>query len=203
MHRKDRNSDKYNGVCIEFDKNELLKAMEAYASQFDVKLCQEITYGFDNIDPLLEKHMNAYSNKVREMSYEKDQGQNIIPPIQIPLTKKVLEFKKCIVIPTLQLIDKIDTAAPFIKHSFWQEECETRALLSTKKESEFAKTLKKNFDGSTYYDLQIKNSCISKVILGPEFSEEDKQILFSLDAKITFDKLKTVPSNGTGIITNK
>ena len=203
MHRKDRAATKYNGLCIEFDKNELLEAMKVSAYQFDVKRCQEIIYGFDSINLVLEKYMDTYSKEVKELAQDKDQTQNIIKPIPIPFTNKVMELKKCIVIPTIRLIDRIDAAAPFFKHSFWYEECETRALLSTKKGSTLAQTLNAYSDGSYYFDLEISDKCISRVILGPEFSEEDKQILKALDSKIKFDDLITIPSSGTGVITNR
>ena len=203
MHRKDRSAERYNGLCIEFDKNELLNVMLTNAQQFDVKRCQEIVYGFESINDVLEKYMDTYSYEVREISQEEDQTQNLIPPIPIPLTNKVMDLKKCIVVPTLRLVDRIDAAAPFFKHSFWREEYETRALLSIKKGTSFAKSLDRYSDGSAYFDLQITKNCINKVILGPEFSKEDAEILNSLDAKITFNDLMIVPSEGTGVITNR
>ena len=203
MHRKDRTASRYNGLCIEFDKKELMQSMIIYAQQFDVKCCKEIVYGFDCINNVLEEYMDAYSKEVNEMSHDEDQTQKLVPPIPIPFTNKVMELKKCIVIPTLRLIDKIDAAAPFFKHSFWFEECETRALLSTKNEGAVAKTLSKYPDGSAYFDLQITDKCINRVILGPEFSEDDSRILRSLDAKIKFEDLTTIPSIGTGVITNR
>lgn len=203
MHRKDRAADRYNGVCIEFFEQKLLDAMKNSAQQFDVKRCQKIVYGFDSINAVLDKYMDTYSKEVYEMSQDEDQTQNIIPPIPIPFTQKVMELKKCIVIPTLRLIDRIDATAPFFKHSFWHEECETRALLSTKKGSKFAQTLDRYSDGSAYFDLPITKDCISKIILGPEFSESDIEVLKLLDAQIAFDELTTTPSEGTGVITNR
>lgn len=203
MHRKDRASERYNGVCIELFENELLNTMKKSTPQFDIKGCHEIVYGFDRINDVLDKYLDEYSTEVFEMSQEEDQTQNIVPPIPIPFTQKVMELKKCIVIPTLRLIDKIDTAAPFFKHLFWREECETRALLSTKKGGSFAQTLNRYSDGSAYFDLLITKNCISKVILGPEFSQDDIDSLQALETKINFRELITTPSEGTGVITNR
>ena len=133
MHRKDRTVERYNGVCIGFDKAKLTDIMTIGVKQFDVKRCQEIIYGFDRINNYLEEYVDIFSNEVEEMSHDEDQSQNIIKPIPIPLTNTVLDFKKCIVYPLLKLVDRIDVAAPFFKHSFWFEEEETRALLSVKK----------------------------------------------------------------------
>ena len=58
-------------------------------------------------------------------------------------------------------------------------------------------------DGSRYFDLPISSDCISKVILGPELSEMELKELKSIDRKIVFSDLITVPSEGTDIITNR
>lgn len=203
MHRKDRTAERYNGVCIEFLEKELLHEMKASAHQFDVKECYPIVYGFEHINRVLDRFMDIYSEEVEQMSKEEDQTQNIIKPIQVPFTRQIISFKKCIVIPTLRLVDRIDTAAPFFKHSFWREENETRALLSAKKGSAVAQNLNTYSDGSAYFDLPISSKCISKVILGPEFSQNDAESLMSLDAKIRFSDLVAIPSEGTGVITNR
>lgn len=108
-----------------------------------------------------------------------------------------------IVIPLLHLFDNIDAAAPYIKHSFWHEECETRALLSIKKNNPNASQVSTLKDGSGYFDLQISTDCINHVILGPEFSKDDLDELTSIHGKISFLSLATTPSEGTGVITNR
>ena len=137
------------------------------------------------------------------MSNYKDQKQSYIPPIQIPYTNKVLELKKCIVIPLLHLIDKFDTEAPFIKHIFWQEESEIRALLSIKKRDRNVKRLGRYEDGSFFFDIVIDEKCITKVILGPEFSDKDIEEVNNINGKLSFENLKIEKSRGTNIITNR
>lgn len=114
MHRKDRSAERYNGVCIEINKSQLLDAMEDSAPFFDVKKCDRIIYGFDRINPHLERILNIFSSEVETLSRDEDQAQNLIAPIQIPLTKKELVLKKCIVVPMLHLVDSFDIIAPFL-----------------------------------------------------------------------------------------
>ena len=103
----------------------------------------------------------------------------------------------------LKLVDRIDIAAPFFKHSFWFEEEETRALLSVKKGSKFAKNIDRDSNGSAYFDLPITIDCIDRVILGPEFSNDDIRIVSEIKGAILFEDLYTSSSNGTGVITNR
>ena len=203
MHRKDRSAERYNGVCIEINKTQIWKAMKKGASFFDVKKCDKIVYGFEKINPHLERMLKVFSEEVETLSKDKDQTQNIIPPIPIPFTKKELVLKKSIVYPMLHLIENFDTVAPYFKHSFWREECETRALLSIKKGNAKVAEILTYDDGSRYFDLPISSDCISKVILGPELSEMELKELKSIDGKIVFSDLVTVPSEGTDIITNR
>ena len=203
MHRKDRVAERYNGVCIEFDKQRLTHSMKRFAEIFDVKDCRSITYGFEGIKDYLEQIMNAFSEDVERLAKEKDQKQDIIPPIQILLINKVLELKKCIVVPLLKLIDKFDTSAPFIKHSFWEEECEIRALLSMKRANGNIQKLGQYEDKSYYFDLPINDNCIKRVILGPEFMDEEIEELRALNGSISFDGIQIEKSIGTNIITNR
>lgn len=203
MNRKNRVAERYNGVCIEFDKQCLTNSMKSFAEIFDVKDCRSITYGFEGIKDYLEQIMNVFSEDVERLAKEKEQKQDIIPPIHIPLINKVLELKKCIVIPLLGLIDKFDTLAPFIKHSFWKEECEIRALLSMKKASENIQKLGRYEDKSYYFDLPINSNCIKRVILGPEFMDEEIEELRVLNGSISFDGIQIEKSIGTNIITNR
>lgn len=203
MHRKDRVAERYNGVCIEFDKQRLIHSMKRFAEIFDVKDCRSITYGFEGIKDYLEQIMNAFSEDVERLAKEKDQKQDIIPPIQIPLINKALELKKCIVVPLLKLIDKFDTSAPFIKHSFWEEECEIRALLSMKRANVNIQKLGQYEDKSYYFDLPINDNCIKRVILGPEFMDEEIEKLRALNGSISFDGIQIEKSIGTNIITNR
>ncbi len=203
MHRKDRVADRYNGVCIEFDKEQLVAAMEQQMETFDIVRCQKIIYGFDKIHISLDSILNRFSADVETLSKDEDQSQDIIKPIAIPFTKKELVLKKCLVFPLLKLVDDFDAVAPYYKHSFWREECETRALLSIKAGGKKARELYTYTDGSRYFDLPISKDCITKVILGPEFSVEDTETVREIKGQILFDELLSVSSEGTNIITNK
>lgn len=72
MRRKDRAAERYNGVCIEFDKQCLIHSMKRFAEKFDVKDCRSITYGFEGIKDYLEQIMNAFSEDVERLAKEKD-----------------------------------------------------------------------------------------------------------------------------------
>lgn len=203
MNRKDRKAERYNGVCLEFDRQLLVNTMNNSAKIFDIKECKNITYGYEGIRDYLEQIIDDFSTEVERLSKDKDQRQNIIQPISIPVIHKTLVLKKCIVIPIINLIDEVDTQAPFIKHIFWKEECEIRALLSMKRTNKNECKLGKYGDGSYYYDLSINENCITKVILGPEFSDEEIEELRSLGGKIRFEKINIEKSMGTNIITNR
>lgn len=203
MHRKDRSAERYNGVCIEFDRNKLIAAMEKESEIFDIRRCQRIIYGFDTINQHLETIMEEFSKEVEVLSKDPNQEQNIVPPIPIPMTRVKMHLKKCLVYPMLHLNNSFDGIAPFFKHSFWREECETRALLSIKQKSKMIDKLGEYNDGSRYFDLSISTECINKVILGPEFSAEDNEIVSSLRGKIAFSDLISEFSEGTNVITNR
>ena len=203
MHRKDRLAERYNGVCIEINKTQLWNAMKKSAPFFDVKKCEKIIYGFEKINPHLERMLNTFSLEVETLAKDEDQTQNLIAPIPIPFTGKELVLKKSIVFPMLHLIENFDTVAPYFKHLFWREECEMRALLSVKKGSANVEKIPAYEDGSRYFDLPIPLECISKVILGPELSESELDELNTIGGEIPFSGLLTVPSDGTNIITNR
>ena len=203
MHRKDRSAERYNGVCIEFDRNKLAAAMENESDIFDIRRCQRIIYGFDTINQHLDAIMEAFSKEVKVLSKDQNQEQHIVPPIPIPMTRIEMHLKKCLVYPLLHLNNNFDAIAPFFKHSFWREECETRALLSIKQKSNMIDKLGQYSDGSRYFDLNISAECINKVILGPEFSTEDIETVSSLPGKITFSDLISEFSEGTNVITNR
>ena len=203
MHRKDRSAERYNGVCIEFDKNKLIAAMENESDTFDIRRCHGIIYGFDTINQHLDAIMNSFSEEVAVLSKDPNQEQSIIPPIRVPMTRIELHLKKCLVYPMLHLNNSFDAIAPFFKHSFWREECETRALLSIKQKSNMIGKLGEYSDGSKYFDLNISAECINKVILGPEFSAEDIEIVSSQPGKINFNNLISEASEGTNVITNR
>lgn len=208
MHRKDRTSIKYNGVCIEFNSEELEKLIKK--SCLDYKVLMPVMYGDALTDRTIQVLIEEYSKQVNELKKDPDQSQDIVKPIHFTLFTKTIEYKlkKCIVIPFIKFVDGLDKLSPFCKHSFWSEEAEIRGLLSIKRtDIDLYKEVEywKNDDDTGYYycDLPINSKCISKVILGPEFDDEDKKSLNRTHKKIKLKNLMCVNSEGTGVITNR
>lgn len=202
MHRKDRQASKYNGVCIEFNKKHFVDLLKLVKG-FDINCYHKVVYGFQHIDALIEKYVQEYSEEFKKLSNDADQKQSIVEPIIFPEFNLTVDLKKCFVFPVLNLLKKIDSTAPYFKHEFWHEEKEIRALLSTNKNSDFGKTINKCQDGSAYFDLTIDKECISKVILGPEFGDDEMKEIESIECKIPFKELSTESSLGTDVITNR
>ena len=202
MHRKDRQASKYNGVCIEFNKKHFVDLLKLVKG-FDINCYHKVVYGFQYIDTLIEEYVQEYSKEFKELSNDVDQKQSIVKPIIVQELNLKADLKKCFVFPALKLLNKIDSTAPFFKHEFWHEEKEIRALLSTNKNSDFGKTINKCQDGSAYFDMTIDKECINKVILGPEFGDDEMKEIESIECKIPFKELSTEPSLGTDVITNR
>ncbi len=208
MHRKDRENKKYNGVCLEIDIDELNMIIENQNS-FDFKMTMPVRYGDKEADKAIEELICSYRKEIEELSKDADQTQDLIEPIRIPMFYKYLEIKlkKCIVYPILYFLDRFGKLSPFYKHSFWREEEEVRSVLSFKKvdieKNEKIQKESKNDQEYYYFDLPINKKCISKVILGPEFSEEDKNNLNGDEFIIKLKELNIDLSEGTGVITNR
>ena len=84
-----------------------------------------------------------------------------------------------------------------------EEECEIRALLSMKRANGNIQKLGQYEDKSYYFDLPINENCIKRVILGPEFMDEEIEELRALNGSISLDRLQIEKSIGTNIITNR
>ena len=206
MHRKDRLAKTYNGVCLEIDTMALENTMNQFVT-FDYKAIKPILYGDEIADKLILSLLDKFYYKVEELKNDKDQHQKLVPMIRVNRgnTNEYIEPKKCLVEPLFQLLDDFAIISPFCKHNFWREEQEVRALLAVKKVSNNKQIMYKdlgNKHGYHYFDLPITKNCISKVILGPEFPKKVHNQLISANFKIRFNELVTVPSEGTGIITN-
>ena len=145
--------------------------------------------------------------QVKELSKEHDQSQDIIAPIVIPriFTDEPwmeIKLRKSLVLPTIDLISKVDAFSPFFKHEFWSDENEIRASLCFHK-GKIPKLVEKASDGM-YFDMPITLNCIEFVILGPEFtSTELNEITTHTDYKLDFEAIDKKPSIGTGIIRSK
>lgn len=199
---------KYNGVCIGFNKRKL----EDYIKNFEKKVCERtylnaIQYGTDTAKLQLNRWFSEACMQVERLSKDSDQSQKIIEPIVIPKIFSnepwmEIKLKKSLVLPTIELISKIDAFSPFFKHEFWSDENEIRASLCFHKK-EVSKQIKKTVDGM-YFDMPISMDCIEYVILGPEFgTSELDEIISHTEYRIEFNTLDTRRSIGTGIIRSK
>lgn len=206
MNRKNRENCKYNGVCIEIDPEELLRAAEQYSKIFDWIEMQPIKYGYDKIDSVIDRELKKFKENVSILMRDEDQSQDIIPPIYMQLITKTKEFKlkKCIVYPMLEIMNVFDKYSPFYKHQFWHEENETRMLLSINRNNDNYKIIPKDDSNDAFYwDVKITDKCIRNVILGPELNEENIMELKSINGAINYQSLEKLSSQGTGVITNR
>ena len=208
MNRLGRESSRYNGVCIEIKISELLKCMQDVEGDFDYRGIENIIYGNNATDEILREWIKEFHNQYLELKDDPDQKQNLIPTITVPYpfgTKAIaMDLRKKIVFPTLDLLQKVDCYAPYFKDGFWREEEEVRAVLSINKnkikESGACHSKAPEF---YYFDVDITERCIQKVILGPEFSDDDQKVLKSITGRINYEKLVKEKSVGTGVITNQ
>lgn len=205
MNRSGRGSGRYNGVCLEFNTKEFADRMNGDIRGVDWKAVQPILYGDEKIKNYVGQRLIQFQKDRHKLQLDSNQHQELVPSILIkfPNYIKELNLKKSFVQPFLRLIDLIGIAAPVFKSDFWSEEDETRAYLSLKRAALPLPEIVKSEDGNYYYyDLPIDEKCISKVILGPEFDEDDRAECEKIKGKIPFSKLKKIESRGTGIITN-
>ena len=201
MHRADRKSERYNGVCIQINVEGFANAMQLECEESDLFLIMSILYDKESRRKFLNHKIDEFESSVEELSKDEDQTQNIIPTSRFiyPSGERGIELtlKKCIVIPMMKFLADLQMMSPLFKHEFWREEVETRVLFCKQKDS-----LNKYPYGAHYFDAHITNACIEKVILGPEFSDEDMQIIKAQDNVIDVTSLRFVNSVGTGVITS-
>lgn len=202
MNRKDRKSERYNGLCIEFNEEELRKRMSVYSNQFDYVDLKNIMYGDEKIKIYINEVMKQYLKEFYQLRDEPDQEQSIVQPVYIKLAGNVKEIKlkKCIAYPALNLTNNIDNATPLFKHKFWEEEEEIRGVIAIRESRISESPMEREGENYYYYDLPIDYSCISKIILGPEFADEDFTELNMLTGKLDFRSIEKERSQGTGII---
>ena len=205
MHRKNRGSKRYNGVCIEIDKEMLFTFLSLENSVFDWISIKPIEYGYEKMIPVIEKCIRDFNIQYNDLKDDLCQEQDLVSPLEVvAFSKKILlSFKKSIVLPTLNIMDIFEKNAPFYKHSFWMEEKETRALLSINRNSKKFYMIPKDENKNYFWDLHIDNRVIRKVILGPEFNEDDINEVKEIESVIDFKNLIIEKSNGTNIITNQ
>ena len=88
-----------------------------------------------------------------------------------------------------------------MKHEFWLEEKEVRAVLCRYSFWGNKDKIEKGEGNNRYIDLPITEDLIETIVLGPEFGEaEEKELNAMTNAKIQFANLNHEKSKGTGII---
>jgi hypothetical protein len=194
---------KYNGVCIAFRQDKLKKLLEAEEGiSCDKTHIQAIDYDENKLKALINKWLKEAAYKSYELSKDPDQSQSIIPSLQI--TKQtVLDFKKSLVIPSLEFLQNVEAYSPFFKHKFWHEENEVRAALLITNGHIAKYNIKQAVDGAMYHDVSIPTECIDHIILGPEFDDMCfSEIKKHTDYQLNFFNYELKPSLGTGVIRN-
>lgn len=176
--------------------------MQKECNENDLFIIKNILYDKDSRKRFLEEKLDEFDKSVEELSKDSDQDQDIIPKQRFiyPSGRRGIEVKlrKCIVFPMMKFLNNLQIMSPLFKHEFWNEEMETRALFC-KQES----GLEKLSDGAHFYDVHIQNEVFEKVILGPEFSNDDMKVLQAQDNVIDISKIQFVHSMGTGVITSR
>lgn len=194
---------KYNGVCIAFRQDKLKELLEAEEGvSCDKTHIQAIDYDENKLKALINKWLKEAAYKSYELSKDPDQSQSIIPSLQIT-RKTVLDFKKSLVVPSLEFLQNVEAYSPFYKHEFWREENEVRAsLLVTNGHLEKYK-IQQSADRAKFRDISIVPDCIDHIILGPEFDDVSfSKIKQHTDYKLDLLSFKLKKSIGTGVIRN-
>lgn len=202
MNRKDRKAERYNGVCIEIDEDELRKVIHSYRERFDYADIKPIMYGDSKIYMFLNDVLKMFLKEYYDLKSDTDQKQDIVPPIYFKLAGNIkeMELKKCIVLPALKLTNYIENAAPLFKHDFWREEEEVRAVVAIKNARLADSPMECWKEEFHYFDMPINQGCISKLILGPEMTDEEVRDLRELKGKLSVSSFEIEKSSGTGII---
>lgn len=202
MHRKDRESKRYNGVCIQINIDNLANAMQKECDENGLFIIKNIFYDKNSRKKFIDEKLEEFDKCVEELAKDSNQDQDIIPKQRFiyPSGKRGIEIKlrKCIVVPMMKFLNDLQIMSPLFKHEFWNEEMETRALFCKQENG-----LGKLSDGAHFYDVHIPADVFDKVILGPEFSDGDMRILQSQDNVIDISKLQFEHSRGTGVITSQ
>ena len=202
MHRKDRESKRYNGVCIQINIDNLANAMQKECDENDLFIIKSIFYDKNSRKEFIDEKLEEFDKSVEELAKDPNQDQDIIPKQRFiyPSGKRGIEItlRKCIVVPMLKFLNDLQIMSPLFKHEFWNEEMETRALFCKQENG-----LEKLSDGAHFYDVHIPDDVLDKVILGPEFSDDDMRILQLQDNVIDISKIQFEHSKGTGVITSQ
>lgn len=197
-------SAKYDGVCLAFRKDMLSKILSKEVGvSCDNSSLRPIEYGTAKSKSYINDWLKDAVSYSMQLSKDEDQSQNIIAPIAITRSKEI-SLKKSLVYPVIDFLKKVDAYSPFLKHEFWKEEAEVRALLQVNNGNLSKYNISEYDDGIRYYDMEITEDCIDHIILGPEFdSNSFEEIEQHTDYKFKFKDFKLKESLGKGIIRNQ
>lgn len=200
---------KYNGVCLAFNRDKLVQILHEFEGEHEgySAFLAPVWYDEDKqiiaLNYLIEQALRVFDS----VKDEPDQNQSIVPPIRTGYQLKLGEYtgephyfefklKKALTEPMFRFIESVDKTSPFFKHKFWSEEREYRAAIGRRKSAV------NGSDDNKYIDVPIKSDLIDYVILGPCFSDEDRQSIRELtEPRILFNQIEQRQSIGTGIIT--
>ena len=200
MNRRCKNYTRYNGVCIEFDEYELKNALSCINNDYVYTTVEPILYGEACIYRFLNDCIKDYLFEYYELKDNIDQHQSIVGPICFKNENGEMDeivLPKSIVKPAKKLVNRIENQAPLFKHEFWKEERETRAVISVNLLYESEITDLKEKDN---FFLSIDNKCISKIIFGPETTENEIDYLKQFNKSIDLSQLELERSKGTNVI---
>lgn len=192
---------KYNGVIIGFNAEKIRALIRQYDDKpgFTKAYVTPIIYEKTDQQSLLEVSFWDFDNLLEEIRKDSDQTQ--ILTTLIAGGNASISSKKCLTEAKSYLIEKIETLAPAMKHEFWQEEKEVRAVLCRASSWGNQDEVEKGEGDNRYIDLPITEEMIETIVLGPEFGEaEEKELNAMTNAEIQFANLHHEKSKGTGVI---
>ena len=192
---------KYNGVIIGFNAEKIRALIRQYDDKpgFAKAYVMPIIYKKTEQQILLGVSFWDFDNLHEEIRKDSDQTQTLILPIVRDNVS--ISAGRCLTEPMIYLIDRIETLAPAMKHEFWQEEKEVRAVLCRYSFWGNKDKIEKGEGNNRYIDLPITEDMIEVIVLGPEFGEaEEKELNSMTNAEIQFANLNHEKSKGTGVI---
>lgn len=210
----DEDISQYNGICLAFNRDKLMAILQKFehAHEGYAAFLAPVWYDKDKQIKALNYLINQAFKVFDSVKDEPDQNQSIVPPIKTGFQLDFggykgephyfeLKLKKALTMPFFAFIESVDKTSPFFKHKFWSEEREYRASIG-KRMAIPNEGIVNGTDENKYIDVPIRRELIDYIILGPCFSEEDRQSIEKMiEPHILFNQIEQRKSIGTGIIT--
>lgn len=218
-HKKciDLNMMQYDGVCIGFDKNKLCDYLNGLKTQLfcNEAILGKVYYDKKSQDKCLQSVLDNSWKYYMKIKNECNEDQNIIPtqiinPIMnmdgdnVFLKPLQIKLHKSFVLTSIKFINYIQRISPFIKHEFWKEEKEVRAVIYRHINDKRLLGNISGYENNKYIDIPITEEIINYIIVGPTFDKDNMKKLRSINnAKLNIDIIKVQHSKGTGVIRNQ